>query len=78
MTQLETLIQTLCPNGVKFVKLGEVGEFYGGLSGKTKEDFKDGNAKFITYKNIYSNLSLDIDVEDKVFVAEGEKQNTVQ
>lgn len=23
MTQLETLIQTLCPNGVKFVKLGE-------------------------------------------------------
>ncbi len=24
MTQLETLIQTLCPNGVKFVKLGEV------------------------------------------------------
>ena len=27
MTQLETLIQTLCPNGVKFVKLGEVGEF---------------------------------------------------
>ena len=26
MTQLETLIQTLCPNGVKFVKLGEVAE----------------------------------------------------
>lgn len=24
MTQLETLIQTLCPNGVKFVKLGDV------------------------------------------------------
>ena len=24
MTKLETLIQTLCPNGVKFVKLGEV------------------------------------------------------
>ena len=63
---------------VKRVKLGEVGDFYGGLSGKTKEDFKDGNAKFITYKNIYTNLSLDIDVDDKVFVAEGEKQNTVQ
>lgn len=26
MTQLETLIQTLCPNGVKFVKLGKVAE----------------------------------------------------
>lgn len=65
-------------NTVKRVKLGEVGEFYGGLTGKTKEDFKEGNAKFITYKNIFSNLALDIDIEDRVFVTEGEKQNIVQ
>ena len=32
MTQLETLIQTLCPNGVKFVKLGEVAEVGTGRS----------------------------------------------
>ena len=63
---------------VKRVKLGEVGEFYGGLTGKTKEDFKEGNAKFITYKNIFSNLALDIDIEDRVFITEGEKQNIVQ
>ena len=78
MTKLEQLIQDLCPNGVKMVKLGDVGEFYGGLSGKTKEDFKDGNAKFITYKNIYANMALELEVDDKVYVAEGEKQNTVQ
>ena len=65
-------------NTVKRVKLGEVGEFYGGLTGKTKEDFKEGNAKFITYKNIFSNLALDIDIEDRVFITEGEKQNIVQ
>ena len=61
MTQLETLIQTLCPNGVKFVKLGEVGEFYGGLSGKTKEDFATrkmerllpGSTEKYEYKNFY-------------------------
>ena len=78
MTKLEQLIEDLCPNGVKTVKLGDVGEFYGGLSGKTKEDFKDGNAKFITYKNIYANMALELEVDDKVYVAEGEKQNTVQ
>lgn len=48
MKNLETLIQELCPDGVEFVKLGDVGTFYGGLSGKSKADFTDGNAKFVT------------------------------
>lgn len=78
MKNLETLIQELCPDGVEFVKLGEVGTFYGGLSGKSKADFTDGNAKFITYMNVYSNPSLDINIEDKVQIKEGEKQNTVE
>lgn len=68
----------LCPNGVKFVKLGEVGKFYGGLSGKSKKDFIEGNAKFITYMNVYSNPSLCVDVNDKVLIKEGERQNTIQ
>lgn len=78
MKNLETLIQELCPDGVEYVKLGEVGTFYGGLSGKSKADFTDGNAKFITYMNVYSNPSLDINIEDKVQIKEGEKQNTVE
>lgn len=66
MKNLETLIQELCPDGVEFVKLGDVGTFYGGLSGKSKADFTDGNAKFVTYMNVYSNPALNTDIKDFV------------
>ena len=36
-------------------KLGEVGETYTGLSGKSKDDFGHGSGKFITYMNVFSN-----------------------
>ena len=36
-------------------KLGEVGETYTGLSGKTKDDFGHGNGKFVTYMNVFTN-----------------------
>lgn len=52
--------------------------FFGGLSGKSKEDFVNGNSKFITYKNIYSNPSLNIEIEDKVKIFENEKQHIVK
>lgn len=63
---------------VEWKKLGELGVFYGGLSGKTKDDFSNGNAKFISYKNVFYNLSLNIDTDERVKIEEGEKQNTVQ
>ena len=63
---------------VEWKKLGEIGEFYGGITGKKKEDFQNGNAVFITYKNVYNNLSLKIDVEDRVKIYEGEKQRKLQ
>lgn len=78
MGKLEELINKLCPNGVEFKTLGELGKFYGGLTGKSKEDFNKGNAKFITYKNVYENLSLKIDVEDRVNIGENEKQRTLE
>lgn len=78
MSRLDELIKRLCPNGVKFYELGELGKFYGGLTGKSKEDFKDGNAKFITYMNVYKNASLDIDIEDKVKIKENENQRTLE
>lgn len=78
MSKLDQLIAELCPNGVEYKTLGELGKFYSGLSGKSKEDFKDGNAVFITYMNVYSNYDLRIDVDDKVQIGEKEKQNTVQ
>lgn len=36
-------------------KLKTMGNTFTGLSGKTKEDFGHGNAKFITYMNVFSN-----------------------
>ncbi|WP_260507243.1 restriction endonuclease subunit S [Listeria booriae] len=36
-------------------KLGDIGETFAGLSGKTKEDFGHGNAKYVTYMNVFSN-----------------------
>ena len=78
MTYLEKLIATYCPNGVPFKTLGELGTFYGGLSGKSKDDFTDGNAKFITYMNVFSNISLKVDVPEKVKIAPNERQNTIQ
>ena len=78
MSKIEQLIKELCPNGEEYNNLGELGVFLGGITGKSKEDFTNGNSKFITYKNIYSNPSLKIDVEDKVRIFEGEKQNTLE
>ena len=36
-------------------KLGKMGQTYTGLTGKTKEDFGHGDAKFVTYMNVFSN-----------------------
>ena len=63
---------------VEWKALGEIGKIYGGISGKKKEDFKNGNKKLITYKNVYENLSLNFNVEDKVRIEENEKQRKLK
>ena len=78
MSKFDELVLELCPDGVEFKRLGELGKFFGGLTGKSKDDFTDGNAKFITYKNVYANPALQLDVEDRVKIADGEKQRTLQ
>ena len=40
-------------------KLGNGGTTYGGLTGKTKEDFGHGNARFIPYTNVFDNPLTD-------------------
>ncbi|WP_260185086.1 restriction endonuclease subunit S [Lacticaseibacillus rhamnosus] len=40
-------------------KLGELGDTYSGLSGKTKEDFGHGKAKYVTYMNVFTNPVAD-------------------
>ena len=78
MSKLDKLLRELCPEGVEYKTLGEIGKFYGGLTGKSKKDFEDGNEVFITYKNVYSNPALDIYPNDKVKIADGEKQRTLE
>lgn len=63
---------------VEWKKLGEMGSYFGGLTGKTKDDFVDGNAKFITYMNVFANPSLNVTTTGVVKINEGEKQNKIQ
>ena len=78
MSRVSSLISELCPEGVPFIPMDELGRFYGGITGKSKDDFVNGNAKFITYKNVYSNPELNTDVEDRVRINQGEKQRTLE
>ena len=36
-------------------KLGEIGSTFGGLTNKSREDFGHGDARYITYMNVYQN-----------------------
>ena len=63
---------------VEWKKLGDLGQYFGGLTGKTKEDFVDGNAKFITYMNVFDNPSLNTLTTGTVRIGDGEKQNKLQ
>ena len=78
MSKLEELLKRECPDGVECKALSELGNFYAGLNGKNKDDFKDGNAKYITYMNVFSNLSVNTNINDTVQIGEKEKQNIVK
>ncbi len=56
-------------------KLGQIGTTYTGLSGKTKEDFGHGEAKFVTYMNIFSNPIANCNAMEKVEI--DNRQNKV-
>lgn len=57
-------------------KLGDVGNTFTGLTGKTKEDFGHGSAKFVTYVNVFQNPIATLDQLDAIEI--DEKQNQVQ
>lgn len=58
--------------------LGEEGQFYGGFSGKGKDDFDCGNGRFVTYMNVYKNTFASRDAMGRVKVGDTEKQNKVR
>lgn len=78
MNKLEELIQELCSSGVVYKKMIDLGSFLGGLTGKKKEDFANGNSKFISYMNVYKNEALCLDIEEMVMIHDGEKQRRLE
>lgn len=77
MNNIKILINNLCPNGVEYKKIYEIGKIYAGLSGKTKSDFNNGNLRYITYTNIYNNPEVKLNENDFVYIKENEKQNCI-
>ena len=63
--------------GWEVKKLGEVGKIYGGLSGKTKQDFGSGNSYYIPFMNVMKNVVIDKTFIEKVNLKQGETQNRV-
>ena len=55
-------------------KLGEVGETFTGLSGKTKADFGHGAGKFVTYVNVFNNPISDLKGVDSIEIDDNQKQ----
>ena len=59
-------------------KLGDIGYTYSGLTGKGKEDFGRGNAKYVTFLNVLSNPILKEELFESVAVSETEHQNNAK
>lgn len=59
-------------------RMESIGSTYGGLSGKTKDDFEEGNQNFVSYRQIFSNPLLKNQNFETVYVSEKEKQNEVE
>ena len=58
--------------------IGKMGDFYSGLSGKSKKDFDSGEAYYITFLNVLSNVKIDPSILASVDVRENESQNSVR
>ncbi|NHB55041.1 restriction endonuclease subunit S [Helicobacter pylori] len=58
------------------VRLGDIGITISGLVGKTKQDFINGNAKYITFLNVLNNFIIDTSILENVKIYPNEKQNS--
>jgi type I restriction enzyme S subunit len=75
VSEIGALISKLCPEGVPHKKLSELATTVSGLSGKVKSDFGVGNGRYVTYKQVFNNITVDCSTADYVFVGPGERQN---
>lgn len=58
-------------------RLGDLGTTYGGLTGKTKADFGAGEARYITFMNIMTNVVINCGTFERVKILPTETQNRV-
>ncbi len=58
--------------------LGEIGQTISGLRGKSKSDFTDGNAPYVSYVDISNNPELNFEVQKLVKVGKSESQNEIR
>lgn len=78
MSRLQALVADLCPNGVEYKEIGSIGSVFGGLTGKTKEDFSNEGARYVSYVNVFNNVAVDGAVDDFVRITQGERQRQLQ
>jgi len=55
--------------------IGKIGTTYGGLSGKSKNDFENGNHPYITFLNVMNNTVINTSIFEYVKIGNGEQQN---
>jgi type I restriction enzyme S subunit len=70
------------PENWKITSLGKIGTLYGGLTGKSGDDFRSEdnpmNKSFIPFTNIFNNTYISKDHFQYVVVGDDEKQNRVK
>ncbi len=64
--------------GWKWTTVDKLGKPFGGLSGKSKADFKDGNCPYIPFMNVMSNPIIDTSYFDYVNIGPTESQHKAE
>lgn len=64
--------------GVTHKPLKEMGDFYGGMTGKTKADFAHGHGRYIPYTSVFKNRSVQVEDVLPVAIKDGERQHAIQ
>ncbi|GAA9978837.1 restriction endonuclease subunit S [Helicobacter pylori] len=73
---IERIDALMLPLNWQKVRLGDIGITISGLVGKTKQDFINGNAKYITFLNVLNNVIIDTSILENVKIYPNEKQNS--
>jgi len=60
------------------IPISKIGKTYGGLSGKSKNDFENGTSPYIPFMNVMTNPIIDVGFFDYVNIGASDNQNKAQ